>query len=110
MAKEKKVAPAGPKTNEVVLDPDKKLNTTETVKNAPVTAAQLDSEMKTAAKVLGDERKVSVEIPAYLKPRLGSTVPVGINGAVIHVPVGEKVEIPESMANVLKESLNQLSL
>lgn len=89
---------------------ENKVNTTKDVKAGGITAAQLDSEIKNAAKVLNDEKKVEVTIPAYLKSRLGSTVPVGINGAVIHVPVGTKVKIPESMAEVLNESLNQLTL
>lgn len=89
----------------------KKVNTTKSVKETDrVTVAQLDEDMKKAAKVLGEEKKTKVEIPAYLKPRLGATVPVGVNGAVIHVPVGQKVEIPESMAAVLNESLSQLTL
>lgn len=87
-----------------------KTNTTKSVKEKTVTAAELDSQIKDAAKVLKDQKKVEVHIPAYLKSRLGNIVPVAVNGAVIHVPVGEKVKIPESMAEVLNESLNQLTL
>ena len=87
-----------------------KVNTTKNVKESNVTAAQLDAEIKNAAKVLKDEKQVDVTIPAYLKGRLGSTVPVAVNGAVIHVPVGKKVKIPATMAEVLNDSLNQLSL
>lgn len=89
----------------------KKVNTSKTISEAAKpTAAELDKQIKEAAKRLGEEKKVKVLIPAYLKKRLGATQPVGINGAVIHVPVGEEVAIPESMAKVLNESLNQLKL
>lgn len=87
-----------------------KVNTSKSIKEAPVSMEKLDEERKKAAQVLGEQKQVEVHIPAYLKPRLGNTVPVGINGAVIHVPVGEKVKIPESMAKVLNESLQNLSL
>lgn len=88
------------------------VNTTKSVKENKdkVTMEQLDADMKKAAKALGEEKKVEVHIPGYLKSRLGGTVPVGVNGAVIHVPVGKKVKIPESMAAILNESLSQLSL
>lgn len=85
-----------------------KVNTTEGLKK--VTLKELDNEIKKAAKVLGEEKKVEVQIPAYLQERLGAVVPVAVNGAVIQVPVGEKVKIPESMAKVLNESLNNLTL
>lgn len=89
----------------------KKLNTTETAKaGGRVTAAQLDEEIKKAAKVLKDEKKVDVEIPVFLERRIGKNVPVAINGAVIHVPVGKKVKIPESMAKVLNNSINQIRM
>lgn len=85
----------------------------QTTKNAvekPTTLAQLDKQMKDAAKVLGEQKKVDVHIPKYLEKRLGKNVPVAINGAVIHVPVGEKVKIPEAMANLLNDSLSNLKL
>lgn len=88
----------------------KKVNTTKTVEKKPTTVAELDSSIKKAAAILGDQKKVNVEIPLYLANRLGKNVPVAVNGAVIHVPVGEKVPIPESMAAVLNESLSNLKL
>lgn len=87
-----------------------KVNTTKSVRESKVTTAQLDKEMKDIAKLLGDQKKVKVTIPQYLKERLGSTVPVSINGATIHVPVGQTVEIPEDMATILNESLANLQL
>lgn len=89
----------------------KKVNTSESVKKGKnVTAAELDKSTKDAAKVLGEQKQVEVTIPKYLKKRLGTNVPVSVNGAVIHVPVGKKVKIPESMANVLNNMLNNLKL
>lgn len=88
---------------------EKKVTTTKNIRE--VNNTDLDKEVKTAAKVLGEQKKVKVTIPEYLRKRLGPTVPIAVNGAVIHVPVGEKnVEIPESMAEVLNESMNSLKL
>lgn len=88
-----------------------KVNTSKSVKTAPkATMAELDANIKNAAKIIGEQKKVAVLIPKYLEKRLGQNVPVAVNGAVIHVPVGEKVEIPESMAEVLNNSLAKLKL
>lgn len=86
------------------------VNTTKSIKAATVSTSALDKQMKDAAKILGEEKKAEVTIPSYLKGRLGNTVPVAINGAVIHVPVGKKVKIPESMAAVLNNMLENLKL
>lgn len=89
----------------------KNVNTTKTVtKGKAATAAELDKQIKNSAKILKEEAKKEVLIPKYLKGRLGANVPIGVNGAVIHVPVGEKVKIPASMADVLNESLAKLTL
>ena len=88
-----------------------KVNTSEDLKEGKkVTAAEMDKEVKTAAKTLESQKKVKVTIPKYLKSRLGATVPVAVNGAVIHVPVGKEVAIPQAMAKVLNRSLNNLKL
>lgn len=88
-----------------------KVNTSKDLKNnTGISLAQMDAERKKAAQVLGKQKQVEVLIPAYLENRLGKTVPVGINGAVIHVEVGKKSKIPESMAKVLNESLANLKL
>lgn len=87
------------------------VNTEKSIREATkVSGAQLDKEMKSASQILGKEKKVAVTIPKYLVKRLGHNVPVGINGAVIHVPVGQKVEIPESMAKQLNNSIAELKL
>lgn len=87
-----------------------KVNTTKSMKEKTVTAAELDKQMKEASKRLGETKKVEVMIPEYLRKRVGNNVPVGVNGAVIHVPVGQKVKIPEPMAKLLQESLLNLKL
>lgn len=88
----------------------KKVNTSKSVKEKPkTTLAELDKQVKDVAKVLGSQKKVKVTIPKILEGRLGSVVPVGVNGAIIQVPVGVEVEIPEAMAKVLTESINQIS-
>lgn len=87
----------------------KKVTTTKNIKkNAKTTTAELDKQITDAAKILKDEKKVKVMIPKILEKRLGANVPVGVNGAVIHVPVGKEVEIPESMAEVLNASINSI--
>ena len=85
-------------------------NTTKSVKNNQVSTAEMDNQVKKAANTLKDQKQVEVMIPKYLKNRLGSNVPVAVNGAVVHVPVGKKVKIPESMAKILNESLNELKM
>lgn len=89
---------------------DTKTNTTKDTKTKPVTQAGLDKDRKVAAKTLGDQKQVEVTIPKYLIKRLGNNVPVGVNGAIIQVPVGKKVKIPEAMAEVLNESLANLKI
>lgn len=90
---------------------EEKVNTTETLaKGKSASLVELDKQVAKAAKVLGASKKVEVFIPKYLVNRLGANYPVAINGAVIHVPVGEKVKIPEPMALVLNESLGNLKL
>lgn len=88
-----------------------KVNTTETIKKGNTTnLAALDKQITKAAKVLNEEKKVEVVIPKMLLKRLGKNVPVAVNGAVIHVPVGQKVKIPETMATVLNSMLSELKL
>lgn len=89
------------------------VNTTKSVKEAPAkqyTQAQIDADIKKAGKDLEGEKKVEVLIPKYLKSRIGSVLPVGINGAVIHVPVGEKVKIPEPYKKIVEQSIEGLEL
>lgn len=83
-------------------------NTTKSIKSKTPTAKELDAQVKKAAKELKENKKVDVLIPKHLKPVLGNVVPVGLNGAVVHIPVGKKVPVPESMATILNRSLEQI--
>lgn len=61
------------------------------------------------AKSKGDfdkEPKVSVSIPKNLANRIGRTLPLGINGVRIVLPVdGTKHEVPKSFADLLQDYL-----
>ena len=83
-------------------------NTTESVKNnakGAMTQAKLDESMKKAAKELQEAKKVKVTIPKIFKNRLGTVVPVGINGAVIYLKVGETYEVPEPYKKQIERTL-----
>lgn len=75
------------------------------------TQADIDKSVKAAAEALQKQSKVKVSIPKYLAKRIGSKLPLGINGAVIHVPVdGKKYDVPKSYAALLDETLNNLKI
>lgn len=90
---------------------EKKVNTTESIKAAQVTDAELQKMTEAAAKALGSAKKVKVSIPAALQKSVGPTVPFGINGAIIVIPVdGEDYEVPEPYGALVKEYLKTVQM
>lgn len=75
------------------------------------TQKDIDDSVKKAAAELQKQSKKEVSIPKMLAPRVGKNLPLGINGAVIHVPVdGKKYKVPESYAALLDETINNLTI
>ena len=65
--------------------------------------AVLNESIKTTKEILDAEKKVRIKIPK-MKDRQDTTVPVGINGYFIDVPVNETTEVPESVAALLENA------
>lgn len=85
-------------------------NTTKTVTEKRETAeAELTKQVKEAAVRLGAEKKVKVSIPKALEKNIGPTLPLGINGVQIVLPVnGKEYEIPAPFKPILDEYLENL--
>lgn len=87
-----------------------KVNTTSNINEPQVTEAQLEKQVKEAAMALREEKKVKVSIPKALAKNIGATLPLGINGAMIVLPVdGSEHEVPAPYKKLLDEYLNNLT-
>lgn len=88
----------------------KKTNTTKTIdEGKQVTEKELTAQIKAAGDVFAKQPKVKVSIPKGLKKNIGDTLPIGINGSFLVIPVdGESYEIPESFAEHLNDYLKTL--
>lgn len=86
-------------------------NTVESINEGQrVSENDLQAEVKEAARKLGEETKVKVSIPKSYAKFIGDTLPLGINGTFIVLPVdGTTVEIPETFADHLREYLNNIT-
>lgn len=79
-------------------------------KRMKATQADIDAAVKQTADTLKKSKKVKVQVPKFLEKRVGKVLPVGINGAMIFIPVGEEVSVPERYKAIIDESINNLSL
>lgn len=62
-------------------------------------------------RVASDSKKVPFRIPFIYKKKLGTTLPITINGVTISIPVdGEQYLIPNYFADVAQKTLDQLDL
>lgn len=87
-----------------------KTNTSKNIEAAQVTEAQLEMQVKQAAKALMDEKLVKVSIPKALARTIGLTLPLGINGAMIVLPVdGSEHEVPAPFKKLLDDYLANLT-
>lgn len=86
-------------------------NTTKSInEGAKVVEKELQKQIEDTAKTLGKQPLVEVSIPKSFKPRIGETLPIGINGSFVVLPVdGSKHKIPKPLANQLQKVLNNLT-
>lgn len=79
-------------------------NTSESLKKAPLKDADFQRDLEAAMKKFAGEKKVKRKLNAALAQKVGSTLPVCINGVTLVVPVdGTQFEVPESFAAHLDE-------
>lgn len=85
-------------------------NTTESLLKPQVNDKELQDQINKAALVFKGEKKVKVSIPKALEKHLGPTLPIGVNGVFIVLPVdGSTHEINETHADHLKDYLANLT-
>lgn len=60
-------------------------------------------EIKKVEEAVEKQPTVRIKIPK-LKDRQDEYVPVGINGFIQYIPVGETVEVPEQVAEILENA------
>lgn len=88
------------------------VNTTKSINEVPETTVQeLEAQVKKAAEMLKGEKLVEVSIPKHYVKSIGPTLPLGINGVMLVLPVdGTKHQIPKSYKDLLEEYLNNLTV
>jgi hypothetical protein len=87
-----------------------KVNTSKTMANVELSQADLERQIKDAAIILREEKKVKVSIPKALQKSIGLTLPLGINGAMIVLPVdGSEHEVPAPYKALLNDYLANLT-
>jgi hypothetical protein len=86
-------------------------NTTATIaEGKKFSDVELQAEVKAANDVFKEERLVKTSIPKSYQKFIGETLPVGINGSFIVLPVdGTTHEIPETFADFVREYLNNIT-
>lgn len=81
-------------------------NTTETLTKPKVNDTELQQQIKNAAKRLEGEKMAEVSVNKNFQKNIGHSLPLGINGAVIVLPVdGKKRKVPKSYADLLEDYL-----
>ena len=88
------------------------VNTTKSVAKAQETAVkELDAQIKAALTQLKSEKTVKVSIPKAFASSIGPTLPLGINGVMIVLPVdGKDYEVPAPFSALLKEYLDNIQM
>jgi hypothetical protein len=88
------------------------INTTKSVKAAQETAVKdLEASIKAAAAQLNSEKLVKVSIPKAFEKAVGPTLPLGINGVMIVLPVdGKDYEVPAPFSALLKDYLDNIQM
>jgi len=89
-----------------------KVNTTSSISaGKQFTDAEYKRDLERVKRKLEQEKLVKVSIPKQLRSVLGATLPVGINGVVMNIPVdGNEYEVPEPMAKIIKNSLKVIQV
>jgi hypothetical protein len=89
------------------------VNTTKTMKENVKETAERDLELqvKEAANRLNAEKLVKVSIPKNYEKFVGPTVPFGINGVMIVLPVdGKDYEVPAPFKEHIKAFLDNVQM
>lgn len=77
---------------------------TETQTTEPLTDAMIDDMAKKFGKELAKQPKVNIRIPKDpLNPK-DDSVPVGVNGYYFVIKRGEYVDVPQTVADILREA------
>lgn len=85
------------------------INTSKSMSKPSVNEKELENQIKKAAEAFEKEKLVQVSINTNLQKNIGESLPLGINGVRIVLPVdGSKHKIPESFANLLNDYLANL--
>ena len=66
--------------------------------------AEIDKVAKETGVALKAEEKVKIKIPVDQLNKNDDSVPVVINGYIYQIKRGERVEVPEVVANILEEA------
>jgi hypothetical protein len=88
------------------------INTTKSVAKAQETAVkELEAQVKQAAAQLKSEKTVKVSIPKAFEKSIGPTLPLGLNGVMIVLPVdGKDYEVPAPFSALLKDYLDNIQM
>jgi hypothetical protein len=86
------------------------VNSTKSVQAVKETAIKdLEKQVKEAALKLNAEKLVKVSIPKALEKHIGPTLPLGLNGVMLVLPVdGKQYEVPAPFSLILNEYLDNL--
>jgi hypothetical protein len=88
------------------------VNTTKSTAQAVKETAikDLEKQIKEAAAALKAEKLVKASIPKALEKHIGPTLPLGINGAMIVLPVdGKEYDVPAPYKALLNDYLENLN-
>lgn len=86
-------------------------NTTENINSPKVDEKELEQQIKNAANAFKAEKLVDASIPKNYLKSIGPTLPIGINGVFIVLPVdGTKHKIPQSFKDHLDAYLDNLTV
>lgn len=66
-----------------------------------------ETKKQTIERKLAAQPKVTILVPLQGQEKVGTILPVTINGFVTEVPKGQYVEVPQQIGEIIKESLNQ---
>lgn len=84
-------------------------NTFKSLNASPIKDADFQRDLEVAMKKFDGEKKVKRKINPSIAQKVGSTLPMSINGVTLVLPVdGTQFEIPETFAAHLDEWLANL--
>jgi hypothetical protein len=85
------------------------VNTTKSIGAKETAIKDLEKQVKDAALALKSEKLVKVSIPKAFEKNIGPTLPLGINGVMLVLPVdGKEYEVPAPFKTILLEYIDNL--